>query len=66
MVRVDDSDRLTQLAHALARADSWLPLASRVCRACVHVLGAHGGALTFAPADRHEPLADKRPYVSLV
>ena len=47
---MDDARHMTRLAHTLARLDPSLPLASRLCRACVQVLDVHGGALTYAPA----------------
>ena len=46
---MDDAQHMTLLVHTLARLDPGSPLASRLCRACVQVLGVHGGALTFAP-----------------
>jgi hypothetical protein len=40
---------LSALAVSTARAPADLPLPERLCRACVEVLGAEGGAITLAP-----------------
>ncbi len=36
------------LARALARTDAGMPMPSRLCRACVEVLGAQSGTLTLS------------------
>jgi hypothetical protein len=43
---VDASKLLGLLAGTLAHLDADMPLASRLCRACVEILGAQSGALT--------------------
>lgn len=47
---MDASHLLGLLAGTLARIDGDMPLASRLCRACVEILGADGGALTVSPS----------------
>ncbi|MCK9794353.1 hypothetical protein M1843_11410 [Isoptericola sp. 4D.3] len=52
-----DPDLFTRFARLLAPHDGGLPLASGLCRACVQVLGARGGALTFAPVSVEQTTA---------
>ena len=47
---MDASELLGLLAHALAGIDPAMPMPSRLCRACVEILGAQSGALTVAAA----------------
>ena len=47
---MDASELLRLLAVTLARIDADMPLAARLCRACVEILGAEGGALTVSPS----------------
>ncbi|MFE6967835.1 ANTAR domain-containing protein [Isoptericola sp. NPDC057653] len=47
---MDGSKLLGLLADALARIDGDLPLAARLCIACVEVVGAESGALTVSPS----------------
>jgi hypothetical protein len=47
---VDASNLLGLLAETLARLDADMPLASRLCRACVEIFGAQSGALTLSPS----------------
>lgn len=45
---MDASELLGLLARSLAGIDGGMPMPSRLCRACVEVLGAQSGALTVA------------------
>ncbi|MEL7978231.1 GAF and ANTAR domain-containing protein [Isoptericola sp. F-RaC21] len=47
---MDASNLLGLLADTLARLDADMPLASRLCRACVEIFGAQSGALTLSPS----------------
>ncbi|MGF0118491.1 GAF and ANTAR domain-containing protein [Promicromonospora sp. Marseille-Q5078] len=47
---MDASHLLGLLADTLARIDGDMTLAARLCRACVEILGAEGGALTVSPS----------------
>jgi hypothetical protein len=49
---VDRAGVLARLAASIAGGDRAAPLALRLCRACVDILGAQGGAITLAPADQ--------------
>ncbi|OLT46149.1 ANTAR domain-containing protein [Cellulosimicrobium sp. CUA-896] len=46
----DDAGVLALLAAAVARNADVEPLAARLCRACLEVLGADGGSITLLPA----------------
>ncbi|MBO3085480.1 GAF and ANTAR domain-containing protein [Cellulomonas fengjieae] len=42
---------LGRLATSVAAGDADEPLATRLCRACVEILGADGGSITLAPTE---------------
>ncbi|MCB7135839.1 GAF and ANTAR domain-containing protein [Cellulosimicrobium marinum] len=46
---MDRAGVLSRLAASMAGAESAEPPALRLCRACVEILGARGGAITLAP-----------------
>jgi hypothetical protein len=46
---VDKVQVLARLASSIAGTDRDAPLALRLCRACVDILGARGGAITLSP-----------------
>ncbi|WP_454042324.1 ANTAR domain-containing protein [Cellulosimicrobium sp. Marseille-Q8652] len=48
---MDKVQVLARLASSIAGTDRDAPLALRLCRACVDILGARGGAITLSPAD---------------
>ncbi|WP_435737653.1 ANTAR domain-containing protein [Cellulosimicrobium sp. PMB13] len=48
---MDKVQVLARLASSIAGTDRDAPLSLRLCRACVEILGARGGAITLSPAD---------------
>lgn len=50
MVAVNRARVLARLASGIAEGGHGDPLALRLCRACVEILGARGGAITLAPS----------------